>query len=64
MDMCEYLIMPKHLPLPLYGGDAFPTHILLLDVMLLKNPVVQDMHSGSAVMDPAAVVYLPGGHLV
>ena len=38
--------------------------MLLFDVAPLKNPVGHDPHSGWAVAEPAAVVYLPGGHLV
>ena len=41
-----------------------PARVLLFDVTLLKNPVGHDPHSGWAVAEPAAVVYLPGGHLV
>ena len=46
------------------GTKAVPTHMLLLDVMLLKNPVGHAPHLGLAVPEPAAIVNLPGGQLV
>ena len=45
-------------------GLSVPTHVLLLDVIALKNPVVHALHWGSEVIVPLALVYLPGGHLV
>ena len=38
--------------------------VLLLDVNSLKNPLAQTAHSGCALAEPAAFVYLPGGHLM
>ena len=38
--------------------------MLLLDAMLLKNPVAHDSHSGWVVAEPETAVYLPAGHLV
>lgn len=37
---------------------------LLFDVKALKNPGAHVSHSGSEVVLPATLVYLPGGHLV
>ena len=37
---------------------------LLVEVDSLKNPVAQDSHLGWAVVEPLALVYLPGGQLV
>ena len=52
--------MTRRLP----GRDAVPAHKLLFDVRLLKNPVGHVPHSGCAIVEPAATVYVPGGHLV
>ena len=38
--------------------------LLLSEVDSLKNPVAQDSQLGWAVVEPLALVYLPGGHLV
>ena len=38
--------------------------MLLIEVDSLKNPVAQGSHLGWAVVEPLALVYLPGGHLV
>ena len=38
--------------------------LLLLDVVLLKNPVGHTSHLGCATVEPDAVVYWPAGHLV
>ena len=40
------------------------THVLRIDVKALKKPVAHALHSGWVVALPAALVYLPGGHLV
>ena len=50
-----------HLPRP---DEGLTTHVLLLDVEVLKNPVAHVPHSGWVVAVPDTVVYLPGGHLV
>ena len=44
--------------------EEVPTHMLLFDVMLLKNPAAHASHLGSEVTEPAVLVNLPGGHLV
>ena len=38
--------------------------VLLLDVLALKNPNAQVSHIGWVVLEPAIMVYLPGGHLL
>ena len=38
--------------------------VLLLDVLALKNPNTQVSHVGWVVLEPAIMVYLPGGHLL
>ena len=44
VKVLAYLIVLTYSPR--YGGDARPTHMLLFDVVLLKNPVLHDWHSG------------------
>ena len=38
--------------------------VLLLDVLALKNPNAHVSHVGWVVLEPAIMVYLPGGHLL
>ena len=46
------------------GCEAAPAHVLLADVMALKNPVAHASHWGWVVAEPTVLVNLPGGHLV
>ena len=39
------------------------THVLLFDAEALKNPGAHVSHVGWAVLDPALLVYFPGGHV-
>ena len=44
--------------------ESASTHVLLFDAEALKNPGAHVSHVGWAVLDPALLVYFPGGHVV
>ena len=48
----------------LHAMASLATHVLLLDVKALKNPVTHVSHLGWVVAVPDTSVYLPGAHLV